>query len=61
MITQFSNYNVSDMDLFLEGLNVLVEKIFAFNFDILTYNMDNNYHVFTISKLTDDEHIIIER
>lgn len=37
---------------------MLLNRKFAFNFDISSFNLKNNYNVYTVYKLSEDEDVI---
>ena len=48
------------METYPEDLDTLVGKKCVFKIQVSNYNLNNNYHVFTVNKLTEDESIIKE-
>ncbi|GJZ93654.1 nucleic acid-binding, OB-fold protein [Tanacetum coccineum] len=41
-----------------EDLNVMLNKQYVLKVQVSGYNLDNNYHIFTANKITDDEDVI---
>ncbi|GJZ97470.1 nucleic acid-binding, OB-fold protein [Tanacetum coccineum] len=39
-------------------LDSIVNRVFMFKLQVSTYNVNNNYHIFTVNKLTDDKDVI---
>ncbi|PWA53388.1 hypersensitive-induced response protein 1 [Artemisia annua] len=48
------------VETYPEYLDTLVGEKCVFKIQVSNYNLNNNYHVFTVSKLTEDESIIKE-
>ncbi|XP_076926797.1 uncharacterized protein LOC143590093 [Bidens hawaiensis] len=48
------------MHTFLEELNIILEKKFAFIVEVSDYNIRNSYDVYGVGKLTDDEDVLNE-
>ncbi|XP_022040896.1 uncharacterized protein LOC110943454 [Helianthus annuus] len=51
---------VDDTETFPHEISRLVEKKLAFKIEVSDYNLNHDYHVYTIQKVCDDPDIIIE-
>ncbi|PWA82836.1 replication protein A 70 kDa DNA-binding subunit B [Artemisia annua] len=50
----------SDVDQFPQALEKLVGRKFALKIDVAEYNIEREWYVYTILKMTDDKHVIGE-
>ncbi|GJY76551.1 replication protein A 70 kDa DNA-binding subunit B [Tanacetum coccineum] len=41
-----------------QDLDSIVNRVFVFKLQVSTYNVNNNYHIFTVDKITDDKEVI---
>ncbi|XP_076902249.1 uncharacterized protein LOC143556924 [Bidens hawaiensis] len=55
-----SDVELDPMHTFPEELNIILEKNFAFIVEVSDYNIRNSYDVYGVSKLTDDEEVLID-
>ncbi|XP_076950245.1 uncharacterized protein LOC143623162 [Bidens hawaiensis] len=53
-----SDVELEPMHTFLEELNIILEKKFAFIVEVSDYNIRNSYDVYGVTKLTDDEDVL---
>ncbi|PWA34876.1 replication protein A 70 kDa DNA-binding subunit B [Artemisia annua] len=49
-----------DVDQFPQALEKLVGRKFAFKIDVAEYNIEREWYVYTVVKMTDDKHVIGE-
>ncbi|PWA50288.1 replication protein A 70 kDa DNA-binding subunit B [Artemisia annua] len=49
-----------DVDQFPQALEKLVGRKFAFKIDVADYNIEREWYVYTVVKMTDDKHVIDE-
>nr|GEU50622.1 nucleic acid-binding, OB-fold protein [Tanacetum cinerariifolium] len=47
-----------DTTSYPHDLDSIINRVFVFKLQVSTYNMDNNYYIFTVNKLTDGKAII---